>query len=349
MRNVTYFPPYTQRENVVTNAVLVLFSQVNRLSPDIFSRLLVSLTDVEKIKDFGPTFYNQVGSEGQSGYGKPDALIKQEPFQLYIETKLGNNLDFDQVNNHFKTINDKYNHRNGILLAITKYPLNGISHLGKIEEEYSKRFFHTTFTEIVDILRNETDNFRVELNALLSEFEVFLLEQGLLHDLDKKMLVNPCSISYELNKDYNIYYDQPHRSKVICKYLGLYNKKCVSQIGEVIHVTTATIGSNAEPVLGEPIKLDWRSSPGLSDDIIIKKLKEVASHEVMSENINKELRFYFVKEFVKINYMKTSAHGIQGHRYFTLGGTEGVLTNLFENNSPSIEEIAAGLNGLNWE
>jgi len=72
MRNVSYFPPYSQEENVVTNAVLLLLSHVNRLAPTIFSDLLTSITD--EAFAIGPTFQNQVKIRG--GQGIPDALIR---------------------------------------------------------------------------------------------------------------------------------------------------------------------------------------------------------------------------------------------------------------------------------
>lgn len=54
MRNVTYFPPYSQKENVITNAILVLLSQLHQRAPDIFSKLLTELSDTEF--NIGPRF-----------------------------------------------------------------------------------------------------------------------------------------------------------------------------------------------------------------------------------------------------------------------------------------------------
>ncbi len=51
MRNVTYFPPYSQEENVVTNSVLLLLSHVNRIDLPLLG---------------GPPFKLEFG-----GYGPP--------------------------------------------------------------------------------------------------------------------------------------------------------------------------------------------------------------------------------------------------------------------------------------
>ena len=83
MRNVTYFPPYSQEENIVTNAVLLLFSHVNRLAPNLLQGILNNLTDEEL--QLGPIFSNQV----KGTKSVIDAVISQTPFEIHIETKLG--------------------------------------------------------------------------------------------------------------------------------------------------------------------------------------------------------------------------------------------------------------------
>jgi len=37
MKSVRYFQPYKKGEDVVTNAVLLLFSHINRLAPEVFN------------------------------------------------------------------------------------------------------------------------------------------------------------------------------------------------------------------------------------------------------------------------------------------------------------------------
>ena len=82
MTNVSYFPTYSQKENVVTNSVLLLLSHVNRMAPTIFSELLTKITDEPSSFSIGPTFHNQVRIPGNSRI--PDALIQQSPFKIWV-------------------------------------------------------------------------------------------------------------------------------------------------------------------------------------------------------------------------------------------------------------------------
>ena len=351
MRNVSYFPPYSQAENVATNTVLLLFSHVHRLAPGIFADLLTRITDDEYA--VGPTFHNQVRMQGGSGI--PDALIQQAPFEIYVETKLGGELGVDQIEAHLATI--KKNETvpgssiliglTGTAIAQTRY--NELRNLGEMKKV---RFFATTFSEIADILEKASADFRTDLNLILEEYRAFIQEQGLVPVSENKLLINPCGTSYEQNKRHHIYHDQPGRSKVFCKYLGIYKEKSVSLIGKVLAVVNARIEDN-KVVITENHPLSWRR--GELHEPTEEEQGRILGIVNGSDYYNlrhEEARYYIVDRFVKTEFIKTSKYGIFGHRYFNLDSSaeneQGAVPELFENQDPSLETLAAALNGKTW-
>ncbi len=351
MRNVSYFPPYSLEENVVTNAVLLLLSHVHRLAPAIFSDLITAITDVEY--DVGPTFQNQVKISG--GVGIPDALIRQAPFEIYIETKRGNRIEISQIKAHLTTI-EKYKEVPGpsILIGLTSSPIDlALSEELKAEcKKNNVKFCETTFSEIANILENSSEDFRIDLNLLLEEFRAFIQERGLVPPSENRLLINPCGTSYDQNKDHDIYYDNPSRSKVFCKYLGIYKDKSVSLIGEVLAVVSARIDGD-EISITENHPLSWRG------DNLHKltpeeegRIKGIVKDSHYYNLRGHETRYYIVDKFVETNFKKMSKHGIQGHRYFVLdnqdAATDGVIPQVFERGKPSIEEISEALAQNTW-
>lgn len=351
MRNVSYFPPYSQEENVVTNAVLLLLSHVHRLAPAIFSNLITAITDVEY--DVGPTFQNQVKISG--GVGIPDALIRQAPFEIYIETKLGDDLSTTQIEDHLKTIKKNETAQgSSILIGLTRSAIKPLlrKELKELCMKRNIRFFDTTFSEITDILENASEDFRIDLNLLLEEFRAFIQERGLEPPSKNRLLINPCGTSYDQNKDHHIYYDNPSRSKVFCKYLGIYKDKSVSLIGEVLAVVSARL-EKGEVVITENHPLSWiDGKPRELTDKEKGRIKGIAEDSHYYNLRGEETRYYIVDKFVETNFKKMSKHGIQGHRYFVLDNpdtnADGAIPEIFEPGEPTIEKIAEALEKNTW-
>ena len=350
MRNATYFPTYSQTENVVTNAVLVLLSQVHRVAPDVFSGLLTKLTDAEY--SVGPQFFNQVTDT--RGPGIPDGLIEQSPFQIYFETKLSNDLDTDQIKRHFQTIRKRDGrHTSSILLGLSRSPLRQ----GELEtlttegRAHGVTFASTTFSELTNLIADETSDFRLELNTLIEEFRNFISEQGLTEPSENWLIVNPCGTTFDHNAQFHMYHDQPWRTKRYCKYLGCYRAKSVGLIGRVREIVTARIEGN-EIIVEERHSLPWICHAPISvSDEDIERIRDIANASPYALR-DETVRYYFVDRFVETDFRKTSSGGIRGHTYFQLDANEdeasGALPDLFREGEPDIETIAAALRGKTW-
>ena len=350
MRNVSYFPPYSQEENVVTNTVLLLLSHVHRLAPGIFANLLTTITDIEYA--VGPTFQNQVRVPG--GSGRPDALIQQAPFEIYVETKPGGELSANQIKAHLATIKKNETVPGAsILIGLTGTAIDTalykkLRDLGKLKKV---QFFATTFSDIADILESASADYRTDLNLILEEYRAFIHERNLVPISENRLLVNPCGTSYVQNKLHCIYHDQPGRSKAFCKYLGIYKDKSVSLIGKVLAVVTARI-EGKRVVITKNHQLSWtRGEPHQPTKEELNRILGIVDGSDYYNLRHEEVRYYIVDRFVETDFRKTSKHGIFGHRYFNLDGSgnePGAVPELFKNQKPSLEMIASALAGKTW-
>ena len=350
MRSATFFPTYSQRENVVTNAVLVLFAQVHRLAPDVFSGLLTQLTDTAPLVE--PQFFNQIADT--PGPGIPDGLIFQAPFRIYLETKLGDTLDADQIARHCETIVKRDGgHSGSILIGLTRSPLDArvAEQLRQTALEKGVAFAGTTFSALADLVSQETAEFRLELNQLLEEFRLFLQELDLEEPSPNWLLVNPCGDTLEQNKRFNLYHDQPGRSKRYCKYLGCYRNKAVRLIGQVSKIVVAHVEGDAL-VVDENHPLPWigaRPEPLTEDETDrIFGIMADSPYPLRDQTV----RYYLVDRFAETDFRKVTPSGIRGHRLFCLDDEKNepgqTLAPLFQDGDPSLDDLAAALSRSEW-
>src|ERR1035441_45954 len=123
MSRVSHFQRFSQQENHATNNTLLLLRYFYQSSPSKMQNVMNSLLGTEL--SIGLTFEQQVRIKG--GTGVPDALIKQEPMRIYVETKRGGDLDIEQIRRHIETIVDievGTSRSGGIfLIGLTKEPI----------------------------------------------------------------------------------------------------------------------------------------------------------------------------------------------------------------------------------
>lgn len=95
MSNIHYFPRYSQKENMVTNNTLLLFSRLYNNSPEKFARLINAILEESGIElDTMVRFKKQ---EKATGGRIPDGVIEQESFKVVIETKLYGQEHIEQI------------------------------------------------------------------------------------------------------------------------------------------------------------------------------------------------------------------------------------------------------------
>ena len=344
MRTVSYFSPYKQSENTVTNAVLLLLSHIHRIAPDVFEAFLKDIAGQDI--SVGPIFANQDSKPG--GKSIVDAVIRQTPIEINIETKIthGDSLDTDQLRRHAEGMKAEAKSDRRILLGLTPSPLSSElkDEAAAICKKLDVTFISRTFEEIVSYFENAVPEFHEDLNTILGDFRVYLSNNGQLPPSQNRMLINPCGNSLDSNRQSGIYHDQPYRSKVMSKYLGCYDNKAVRLIGEVFAVIIAEVEDD-KLVIHEQVELPWQAQKHDINSGDKQRIMNLIQNSPYSDLGDKPSRYYLTYGFEETKYEKTSPGGIQGHRYFALDGEGSVLETLFgkSSNQPNLSDIASAL------
>lgn len=341
MSTIHYFPRYSQKENMVTNNTLLLFSRLYNNSADKFKRFLNALFEYDNIEiDTTVQFRQQEKGPGSV----PDGVIEQESFKIIIETKLYGQQDIYQVVNHW----DSFGHENKkIFLWINKEPIEmKYKHqiINRLNAYNSGKtipvfFASTTFKRICLLFNDTIQEYDIEMKELIQDYENFCLETGLIDNTDTKMRVILSGTTYNQNMKNNVYYAPSERGYQNYRYLGLYKDKAVRGIGEVISSADVRYSFDTDELIIEEVQMGT-----ITDEqrIIIRNAIIEGTNE-FGYSISKGHRFFFVKQFYETEFVKTSKGGLLGQKYFDLAEIDGF------NKDMSTEQIAGLLRGKCWE
>jgi hypothetical protein len=341
MTSIHYFPRYSQKENMVTNNTLLLFSRLYNHSTDQFNRFINTLLEGSNIEELDTTikFHQQVKKKNSV----PDAVIEQQSFKIIIETKLYGQENIKQIKKHCDSFN---NEDRQLFLWINKekikdeYYQRVIKTLNEINENREKKisFASTTFKEICRCFNEVLSQYDREMIGLVDDYEAFCNESILIDNADTKLRVILSGTTYEQNLKYNIYYASRDRSYQNHKYLGLYKDKAVRAIGEVISSVDISydLKSDALEILETQL--------GIVTESQIEAIKRVIfeAKEKYGYDLSDEHRFFFVEKYYQTKFIKPTKGGLMGQKYFDLADIEGFSENM------STEEIALLLNGREW-
>lgn len=337
MSNIHYFQRYSQKENVVTNNTLLLLSRLYNESPIKFKQFLNGLTNELNI-NVGVNFNQQEKSNNSI----PDGAITQESFKIAIETKLYDNFTKNQLINHLKTFNKETSQ---VLIGLSRSKINNnlnqevIKAIGdyNIKNEVNVHFLSTTFKDIVTQFKEVINEYDIELNIIINDYEDFCSQSQLLLNTDLRMLTVACGWTINDNFKYNCYYDPADRGYSHCTHLGIYNDKRVQGIGKIENIITADV------VDGKLVIFDTTHGEATEEqkNNILNII--IAGKENLGWNLNKGNKFFCVDNFYRTNFIKNTPNGLFGKRYFNLNeytNTEGF--------QPT-ERFAELLNYIDWE
>lgn len=340
MSGIYYFQRFSQKENVVTNNTLLLFSRFYHYNTIRFQDFLSDLFGNVPGLQVGPQFEQQVRNKGSI----PDGMISQTSFKVVIETKLYGNYNKDQIIQH---LNKFENEDLKILLLIDPHPV-GQGFIKNVKQEINTfksqtgkdvLFIPSTFETIIKTMRDHLLDQDYEMQEILEEYEAFCSEENLLPDNNYLMKAVPCGFSLQHNLKYNIYYDPITRSYRNYKYLGLYNLKTIKAIGEIRDVITADYDFNTKKLeVKEHLNTNLVSP---DDEEAIKGIIEDTMNE-LNIDLSKGQKFYMVYKFYDTNYRKTSKLPLRGGKYFD-------LKEIIGDKLPSAEKIAEILKEMSWE
>ena len=314
MAGVTRFPHYHQAENVVTNHVMVMLRMLYNVSPKLLEALLQALCANEVT--VGPRFSQQIAG----AHSVPDGLILQEPFAVFVETKLGSAINADQLQRHCRTIVDRLPGRKGSFLISLTSGQSGQEipeEVVKMARENGVTVVPATFGELVNQVAQiaELPVADLVLQETLQEFTDFIFAQGLVPREEQFMVAALTGTSWRENVAHGVYYEPIDRNAKWrqAAFLGLYHDRQVSHVGRIVIAVGVVRDGAGEMVFDTPElgNLDEARRQAILD--VIK-----AAHAYYPDLEDGKHRYYVVDAFTPTDFRKTSPGGMMGHRYFDI-------------------------------
>jgi hypothetical protein len=346
MSSVHYFPRYSQRENAVTNNVLLLLSRLYEYRPDLLQAVLGKFIENDSIQ-VGPTIRQQQRIKKGT---VPDAEVYQPSFRLIVETKTGSSWLAEQLIRHLNAFN---NEDTQVLLLLSEedapsHVIDAVKAKIKTLQTPSGVQINVksvTFDGLIRSIREVIDDRDFEMNDILVDFEAYASEEGLLPTKEFTLRTVPGGISCKENLELNLYYERADRGFRSHAYFGIYTARAIRHIGKVTKLVI--------PIVKDGRVVSFKSETGnntdhscyeLSDDEMTRIVVAVQQAKQHSWNVSEGCRFTFVEKFVPTDFRKTSSGAARNARYFSLR----TIIDDF-NLQLTIDQIALKLSEKTWD
>lgn len=333
---ISQFQKYSQKENTVTNNVLLMLSRLNDLNVNYYKSIIERLNEGGEQKFYypEPIFNQQVGSKK----GIIDGHIEVKPSKIIIETKLDSKEFIGKLVKYGEVFNKNSQNQLWHLSSIKFQEDEVIEINRKLKESYPKldiQFNNLLFSDLVENLEGiyEENTHDIELRLLLQDFSNYCFNSNLISNEEYKLLFVPTGFSYNWNIKHKIYYCPKSWHSQNFKFIGLYNMKSVRTISKIETLITADYYVNSDKLIVE--------SNGHTDEQI-KRLKIGLSE--LGENLI-GLKYYIFPEndFYETDFKKSSKGGIQGYRYKDLRDY------ITLNDYNDVKRIAKELKKVTWK
>ncbi|MCP4483638.1 MAG: hypothetical protein GY823_03615 [Flavobacteriaceae bacterium] len=305
---ISQFQKYSQKENTVTNNVLLMLSRLNDLNVGYYKSIIELLNEgnIQQYYFPQPIFSQQVVMKE----GIIDGHIEVKASKIVIETKLNTKEFIGKLVKYSGVFNE--NSQNQLWhLSSVKYDENEALEINKrLKETYPKlniQFNNLSFSDLIENLEGifEENTHDMELRLLLNDFSNYCIASDLISNEEYKLLFVPTGFSYNWNQKHKIYYCPSNWHSQKFKFFGLYNWKSVRTISEIETTIIADYNANKD-------ELRIRSRGHTEEQI--KRLKNGLLE--LKENHN-GLKYYILPKdgTYETDFRKTSHGGIQGYRY----------------------------------
>lgn len=302
---ISQFQKYSQKENTVTNNVLLMLSRLNDLNVNYYKTIIERLNEESEHQDYypQPIFSQQISV----GNGIIDGHIEVKPSKILIETKL-NQKEFIRKLVKYGDVFDKNSQNQLWHLSSQKFEENEVEEINnKLLSLYPQeiQFNNLLFTDLIENLEGiyEENIHDQELKLLLDDFKDYCNEENLVSDAEYKLLFVPTGFSYQWNLKHKMYFCPVSWHTQKFRYFGLYNSKSVRTISEIETVIIADFKDK---------KLEVKSK-GHTDE----QIERLKNGLIEWGDNQSGLKYYLLpqNEFYEINFKKVSRGGIQGYRY----------------------------------
>lgn len=218
------FGTYSQKENQVTSALLKIL-EADR-GGDLLNDFLQSLGD-NGLPEKSLSLEAQKYIDDKDVHSIPDGLIScNYAFKIYIESKLSEDINRDQLENHKKLIAGDRDGNNK-LIYITKHATR--------PAELSEGILWTNWSELLRFLKAyEPEESNVILDYLIEQFELLITSLGLYDDSEKRVVIVGGRWGEPVALEYGFYACQANRYFKKSKYLAFYYDQRIKYLFEVI-------------------------------------------------------------------------------------------------------------------
>lgn len=330
---ISQFQKYSQKENTVTNNVLLMLSRLNDINVGYYKSIIERLNDGIIQYHPQPIFKQQIGK----GAGVIDGYIEVKPSKIVIETKLSSKESIEKLLKYAKVFNE--NSQNQLWhLSSVKFDEYEII---KINEELKKKypklnilFINLLFNDLIENLESiyEENMHDMELRLLLEDFSEYCFESDLISNEKYLLLFVPTGYSYDWNLKHKIYYCPTNWHRKKFKYFGLYHQKSVRTISEIETTIVANYDSKTKKLTtqskGHEKEQEERLKTGLD--------------ELGKDHSG--LKYYILPKTstYETDFRKISHGGIQGYRYKD-------LRDYLTLNDDDLKLIAEKLKKVTWK
>lgn len=349
MSKIHYFQRYSQRENVVTNNTLLLFSRLYNEHPARFESFVNALDSESGTLEIGLRFYQQEGN--QQGGSVPDGCISQSSLKVLVETKLHNNNDKGQLLRHLAGFGEE-NAQLLLLINATEPSARFVQDVGRLVAEHNQSksksvvFCSTTFRDIINCFDSVLSEYDIELKDILEDYREFCVSEKLLSNQNTVMRAITAGGSFAENVNHSVYFDIASRGYSPHSYLGLYTRKSVRAIGKLSNIIEANYDlelkqfESAESRIGVEVqKIDL--------DKILAIMH--AATAIRGWNVYTGHVFFVVEKFYETDFNKSTKFPIQRTKFFDLQLVLDQANTCAVDQLPPCEELAKILAEESWE
>lgn len=338
MASLNLFQQYSQQENTVTNNVVLMLSLLYDCNSNYYEKFVNGILESDQAYSATPEFKQQVGG---SGGGIMDGHIFIPASRIIIETKL-NRLEWIE-----KLLRYTKNFKEGELqillhLSSERYSDAEAEEIGarlRSDDRTNKaRFKSLTYKDLSDNLNSlkEEYPFDPQLARIAGHFEEYCQNSKLFPREEHILRAMACGQSYDLNVKHRFYFDLANRGYSPFKYLGIYYKKAVQHIGSLEVIV------EADYVDGKLIVKE--GSPSLTPDQEQRLIAAIDESIERGWTVDRDHRFFLLKEFATPKFRKESPGGIFRVRYFNL--KDYLSTEVLDQ---GLAAIAEGLSHKTWK
>ena len=305
---ISLFSGYSQKENRITNYVLLMLRLLYEENPRYLSEVLGNFLPEDISSAIGVSFNQQVKKVSSV----PDGIISQKAFTVYVEAKNHDWFYDSQLENHLEGLNLEGDGAK-VLVVLARFEADLESRFesitSKMKDKYGAdmHFAAVSYEDFINALNSKDLRLPKTLQDHVAEIEYFFNEQNLLPKWKGLLDVVNCTGSIENVLDHGVYLCPTQGgaySHQRCKYFGAYRRKVVSHIAEIRAIVDVDHNNTSA--------INWANSQENSQQLL-----DEATHIASQLWPGREsARVFLLGQRYETNFTKDSQGGMQQSKLY---------------------------------